>query len=67
MESRVPIAILGLLRWVARDCDLVSLSVASLVGRSGGCGAVPFLAEDESGNLDLEFLNLRMVIAPRSA
>src|SRR5215813_5835579 len=54
MESRIPVEILGLLRWIARDNDLVISSIAGLVGRGAGCGVVLFLAEDE---LDLEFLN----------
>src|SRR5215510_15454422 len=56
MESRIPVEILGLLRWVARDNDLVISSIACLVGRGGGCGVVRFLAEDGSRNLGLEFL-----------
>ena len=56
MESRRPVEILGLLRWVARDSDLVISSIARLVGRGDGCGVVGFLAEDEPRNLDLEFL-----------
>lgn len=56
MESRIPLEILDLLRWVARDSDLVIPSIARLVGRGVGCGAVRFLAEDGSRNLDPEFL-----------
>jgi hypothetical protein len=60
MESRIPVEILGLLRWFARDSDLVISSIARLVGRGGGCGVVGFLAEDESRNLDFEFLKPTM-------
>jgi len=56
MESRRPVGILGLLRWVARDSDLFTLPIARLVGRGGGRGAVHFMAEDERRNLELEFL-----------
>ena len=56
MESRRPVGILGLLRWVARDSDLVILPIARLVGRGGGRGAVYFMAEDERRNLELEYL-----------
>ena len=56
MASRIPVEVLGLLRWIARDSDLVISSIACLVGRGAGCGVVRFLVEDE---LDLEFLKLR--------
>ena len=56
MENRIPVEILGLLRWIARDSDLVISSIACLFGRGAGCGVVRFLAEDE---LDLEFLKIR--------
>src|SRR5215469_9015766 len=56
MESRIPVEILGILRRVARDSDLVISSIPCLVGRGGGCGVARFLAEDGSRNLDFEFL-----------
>jgi len=56
MESRIPVEILGLLRWIARDSDLVISPIACLVGRGAGSGVVRFLAE---GKLDLEFLKIR--------
>ena len=61
MESRIPVEILGLLRWVARDSDLVISSIARLVGSGGDCGVVGSLAEDERRNLDLEFLKPTML------
>src|SRR6516162_9640192 len=57
MESRIPIEILGLFRWVTFDSDLVISSISCLAGRGGGCGVVRFLAEDGSRNLDPEFLS----------
>ena len=56
MESRRPVGILGLLRWLACDSDLVIPSIAYLVGRGSDCVVVRFVAEDEFRNLDLEFL-----------
>jgi hypothetical protein len=58
MEGRIPLGILGLFRWVARDSDLVISSIARLVGRGRGCSVIRFLAEDKNRNLDLEFLKL---------
>ena len=47
--------ILGLLRWLACDGDLVTPSIARLVGRGGGYLVVHFMAKDD-GNFDLGFL-----------